>query len=69
MKAHRFYAYGALCGARDGVNAADMDPPEVTCLRCLKAPISGGFLVRPNQPVMGVPGELVRRGGKWLVVA
>jgi hypothetical protein len=33
---HRFDVSGPACGAGRGVNAADMDPPEVTCRRCLK---------------------------------
>jgi len=38
MKAHRYDAYGPACGVspESGVNAADMDPPEVTCLRCCR---------------------------------
>lgn len=35
---HRFGVYGPVCGTRDGVNAGDMDPPEITCRRCQKAP-------------------------------
>lgn len=34
---HRFDRYGPACGVRDGVNAADMDPPEITCKRCWRA--------------------------------
>lgn len=40
---HWFGPYGPLCGKRDGVNAADMDPPEITCRRCMKAPVTGGW--------------------------
>lgn len=38
MKAHRYDVYGPACGVspESGVNAADMDPPEVTCRRCPK---------------------------------
>lgn len=36
MKTHRFDTYGPACGTADGVNAALMDPPEVTCRRCPK---------------------------------
>lgn len=36
---HRFDAYGPICGVRDGVNALDMDPPEITCRRCMKIPV------------------------------
>ena len=35
---HRFGPYGPVCGARDGCNAADFEPPEVTCKRCKKIP-------------------------------
>jgi hypothetical protein len=37
---HHFDAYGPVCGVRpeSGVNAADMDPPEVTCRRCRRIP-------------------------------
>lgn len=36
---HRFNQYGPVCGTRDGVNAADMTPPQITCRRCLRAPV------------------------------
>jgi hypothetical protein len=37
---HRFDAYGPVCGVppTSGVNAADMQPPEITCRRCAKTP-------------------------------
>jgi len=39
VKTHRFLPRGiTACGVDQGVNAADMQPPEVTCLRCLKVP-------------------------------
>lgn len=37
---HRFDSYGPVCGAPSGNNAADFDPPEITCRRCLKSPPS-----------------------------
>lgn len=37
---HRFDTYGPACGVHDGVNGADMEPPEVTCKRCLKVGFS-----------------------------
>lgn len=37
MKTHRFYRGITACGVEQGVNAADMEPPEVTCRRCIKA--------------------------------
>ncbi len=40
MKTHRFFRGITVCGVDQGVNAADMDPPEVTCLRCIKTHFS-----------------------------
>lgn len=37
---HRFGPYGPVCGTARGVNAADFDPPEITCRRCCKTPPS-----------------------------
>lgn len=62
---HWFGPYGPLCGTRDGVNAADMEPSEITCRRCLKVPVDAcGWLTRTNQPVLVVRGQLVYRGGR-----
>ena len=33
---HLFNSYGPICGTERGVNAGDMEPPEVTCRRCMK---------------------------------
>jgi hypothetical protein len=38
VKTHRFFRGITVCGVDQGVNAADMDPPEVTCRRCMKIP-------------------------------
>jgi hypothetical protein len=35
---HRFDAYGPVCGAKGGVNAADFQPAEITCRRCRRIP-------------------------------
>ena len=37
---HSYDAYGPRCGVHpeSGVNAADMQPPEVTCRRCKRIP-------------------------------
>lgn len=66
--AHWFGVYGPLCGKADGVNAADMDPPEITCRRCLKAPVQDGWF-RPRYPNHAQPvQEIVRRDGRTFLV-
>lgn len=60
MKTHRHGPHGPVCGKADGVNAADMDPPEVTCKRCRKMqprPHEGCHYEYPDR---GQPGERFR---------
>lgn len=37
---HRWDAYGPVCGTppTSGANAADFEPPEITCRRCKLTP-------------------------------
>lgn len=69
---HHFNQLGPVCGVRDGVNAEDMDPPEVTCRRCRKQPpvfLSGKRYDYREDRVFIVPGDpddLTKpRCGQW----
>lgn len=69
---HHIGPYGPVCGAARGVNAEDMDPPEVTCRRCRKQPpvfMSGKRYIYDGDRVLiaqGNPEDLTKpRCGQW----